>query len=113
MGTGPARRLSQRSTARKPNKFFAALSTELHSVLVDGALPPAPDLSDYYVIHRLSPYSPLEKQHLLDRMPVDVLALASGKSAECSLVDFLELDLIDFLLHYKNNRVISIIARSG
>jgi hypothetical protein len=110
---GPSRRISQRSMARNPNAMFAALSTELHSVLVEGALPPAADLSEYYVSSRLSMYSPIERRELLERMPKDVLALVQGESDGCGSASSLEMDLIDFLLHYKHNRVVSLVGTVG
>ena len=113
MVAGPARRISTRSNVRNPNAMFTALSTELHSVLLEGAVPPASDLSEYYVSHRLSTYSIHESTELLKHMPKDVRSLITNESNECSQLGSLEMDLIDFLLHYKNNRVVSIVGTVG
>lgn len=112
MIAGPARRVSRRSAARSPNAMFSTLSTQLHAVLLEGAKPPASDIADYYVCHRLSTYSVLEREEIIKRVPDDVRSLLTESKGKI-WADSLEIDLIDFLLHYKQNRVISIVGTVG
>jgi Cdc6-like AAA superfamily ATPase len=108
MSQGAVRRISERSSARKPNPMFAALENELHAVLIDRQ--PIPD---YYVCKRLSSYPRASRCALIERMPDDIRALIASDSDFQQYVDTSELDLIDFLLNYKNNRVLSILGAVG
>lgn len=113
MVSGGLRRISKRSTDRKPNAMFTAIEDQLHAVLVDNTEESVDPESERYVSHRLSPQSATARRVLLARMPDDIRALAKTKDSASSLIDYTELDLIDFLLHYKNNRVLSILGTVG
>ena len=88
MPQGAVRKISERSSARKPNPMFAALENELHAVLIDRQ--PIPD---YYVCKRLSSYP--RARVCTDRTNADdIRALIASDSDFQQYVDTSELDLL-------------------
>jgi hypothetical protein len=113
LAQGPLRYISRRAKGRSPNQLFVALEPLLHEALVDNTALRAKHLSDYYVSRRLSAYSPESHKALVQRMPPDIRALSVPDESGPAIVGSVELDLINFLLHYHNNRVLSIVGSVG
>lgn len=113
MAQGTLRRVSRRSSGERPNALFALLQDHLHGVLIDNTEVPIETVSDFYVCERLTACPPENRQALINRLPRDVRALAEADdSAKCH-ADVLELDLVDFLLNYRSNRVLSVVGNVG
>jgi hypothetical protein len=105
------RYISRRYKRLQPNSFFVLLEDHFQKALVDGAKP-LPKEENLYVCQRLTSYPAASRQALLNRMPSDIANLVLSENPEV-LIDILELDLVDFLLHYDNNRVLIIIGSVG
>lgn len=100
-------RVSLKKDSEQPNPFFAELVDEIYAALINNT-EPSDKSTSFYTCKRLSVYSNEERDALLRRSPDDVRAVAGrGTSA---LIDAVELDLIDFLLHFKDNRILAIVG---
>jgi hypothetical protein len=93
--------------------MFVAIETQLHTSLVENAELHFNEESTIYVCERLSSYSEENRKALVSRMPPDVRALADGQGLRAPRLGALELDFIDFLLHYKQNRLLSVVGNVG
>jgi Cdc6-like AAA superfamily ATPase len=113
MASGALRQISEYASGRSPNPLFAALENHIHGVLIDSTEPSTNRIPDYYVCRRLSSYSTATRNAFLARIPPDIAALVAENSEFQDHIDIHELDLIDFLLSYRNNRVLSIVGTVG
>jgi hypothetical protein len=102
------RRISTRSGAlASPNTMFVALESQLYAALVDTIDSEIDDIGELYVAERLSGYNDESWEATLSRMPADIVAIARTDSAEGRRrLGIIELDLIDFLLNCRTNRVL-------
>ncbi len=109
------RRPSNRFNDRQSNIFFDSIQDRLHAALVDNAETPEDDeIRSWYVCERLVAHTPQSKAALLSRMPADIRAIASPSADQrTGYLGVLELDLIDFLLHYRRNRLLSVVGSIG
>lgn len=107
------RSLARRFPNRAPNPMFSELETQLHAALVDNTELDRELLREFYVCKRLSSYTTESRSAIVARMPKDIERLAIADLGNGSRIDVLELDLIDFLLHYTRNRLMSVVGRVG
>jgi hypothetical protein len=114
MANESKRRPSSRFNDRQSNVLFASIEGQLHAALIDNTENTSLDIGSVYVCERLTAHTPQSKAALLARMPQDVQAIASPTTGHYgSYVGVLELDLIAFLLHYKRNRLLSVVGSIG
>jgi hypothetical protein len=105
-------RVSRRFESSETNAFFDATSVYLHAVLANNVEDNPRELAEYYVCERLSSYSEANRSAILDRMPDDVKAFDQAGAGGRRL-GYIELDLIDFVLHYPSNRLLSVVGSVG
>ena len=113
MAQGNVRRISRRFATTAPNPLFVALESQLYAALVNTPDITARGICDLYITERLSGYSETNRRTLLERMPGDIQALAESRSAGQPKLGPTELDLLDFVLNCKSNRLLFVIGRVG
>src|SRR4051794_2528191 len=95
----------------QPNAFFAELANEIFAALINNTEPPV-ESQDFYTRRRLSLYSAEEQNAMLRRCPEDIQAASTSKDGD-PFIDGVEIDLIDFLLNFKDNRILAIVGTVG
>lgn len=101
---------TQENLAAPPavNSLFAALELEFHEVFYDPGTAALNFSSELYVSQRTLELAPEQIEALCSRLPSDVREYFSNK-----VIGSYELDFLDFVLNYKNNKVLSILGTSG
>jgi hypothetical protein len=115
--------VSKTHNPSQPNSFWSALQTEFHDALVDSVRDIDQVLDDFYVSNRISEHSQDNYEQLIRNLPDDVrsyvrtdqptLPSSHRHSTNESRLDYYELDLIDFIVNARRNRVLSIIGAVG
>jgi hypothetical protein len=113
MVQGSVRRISENSAALSPNEFYVALQRELKAAFTTDTAPSAATLRDIYVCERLSGYTRVSLDALIARMPQDVATLANLHTEGRPAVGAFEMQMIEFLLSTKVNRILSVVGRIG
>lgn len=111
---GDRRRISTKPALSNENNFFSEFQSQLHSALVvsssDERSTDRSLLIDLYSSTRLSAFSAESREAIFRKLPDDVRTVQDRSSLR---VDILEADLIEFLLNYSDNRVLSVVGPVG
>jgi hypothetical protein len=108
--SGASSRRPNTLSSTEVNPFYTLLEPHLHEALLHTTNEPAALLS-IYTAKRLDPTRVGERPYVVDRLPADIHSLFND--TDRYLLGLIELDLLDFLLNYSTNTVLSIIADSG
>jgi hypothetical protein len=104
--------ISDLSTEGSPNPLYMELENLLHEFFIQGGTRYDPSLDDLYVTTRHGAPEPQLSSYLA-RLPEDVRCLLKDGESQSRIVGEAELDLLDFLFNYKNNRVLTLVGHVG
>jgi hypothetical protein len=115
------KRISLQVRDTKVSGYFSHHETDIYNALVDDSSPTRDSLEAFYVSNRDSNATADQINTLLRRLPSefgnlyrDTIRLRQSEVFHENLrVDFYELDLIDFLLNIKKNRVLRLVGSVG
>ncbi len=107
-------RPSKKFNVSVDNPFFGALEDSINTAFVDDSLKIERNIEDYYICNRKSGCDQATIDSISSRLPDDVIAFLKNCTNKSEILPaYFEIDLVDFLLNVRSNKVLSIVGSIG